>query len=122
MALGHASDGFYTSGLSEREARSRNTQAEQQESDDERTRGRGLKYSTGLVNAADAVRSSTIRFATLTYGSVPPALDWRDFGVIGPVLDQGACGSSWAIATAAAVESANALATGNLVELRYSCD
>jgi C1A family cysteine protease len=47
----------------------------------------------------------------------PAHLDWRDKGVVTPVKAQGKCGSCWAFATAATVESAYAVAHGELRSL-----
>lgn len=40
---------------------------------------------------------------------IPSSLDWRRAGVVGPVRDQGQCGSCWAIGAVASTESAYAL-------------
>uniref|UniRef100_A0A7E4UTP1 Pept_C1 domain-containing protein n=1 Tax=Panagrellus redivivus TaxID=6233 RepID=A0A7E4UTP1_PANRE len=47
----------------------------------------------------------------------PPRLDWREKGVVTAVKAQGKCGSCWAFATAATVESAYAVAHGELRNL-----
>ncbi|KAJ4967897.1 hypothetical protein NE237_014598 [Protea cynaroides] len=57
---------------------------------------------------------------------IPTSVDWRTSGAITPVKDQGHCGSCWAFATAAAVESIHYIATGELLNLSpqqlVSCD
>lgn len=42
------------------------------------------------------------------------SLDWRDKGVVNPVQDQGQCGSCWAFSAIQAIESSNAIKTGQL--------
>jgi len=46
---------------------------------------------------------------------VPNIVDWRDRGVVSPVRNQGRCGSCWAFATVATVESHIAIQTGHLL-------
>lgn len=47
----------------------------------------------------------------------PNAIDWRDYGVVTSVRSQGNCGACWAITAVETVESAHAIATGNLYDL-----
>lgn len=53
-------------------------------------------------------------------------IDWRDWGVVNNVTDQGSCGSCYAFSTIEAAESSYAIATGELYKLSeqhiVSCD
>jgi len=48
---------------------------------------------------------------------LPASFDWREKGAVTGVKMQGACRSCWMFSTTAAVEGANFLATGKLLNL-----
>jgi cathepsin L len=48
---------------------------------------------------------------------LPTDVDWRHSGVVSAVKDQGSCGSCWAFAATAVMESHIAIASGNLFDL-----
>lgn len=55
-----------------------------------------------------------------TYLDVTPdnsSVHWEDEGMVTSVKDQGHCGSCWAFSSTAAMESAHAIATGELIDL-----
>jgi C1A family cysteine protease len=57
---------------------------------------------------------------------MPDSVDWRDDKMVTPVKDQGQCGSCWSFSATEAVESAWAIANGELFDLSeqelVSCD
>jgi len=55
--------------------------------------------------------------ALTSTGSNPDSIDWRTKGVVSAVKNQGGCGSCWAFSATETVESAYAIASGNLLEL-----
>ncbi|GJM84995.1 hypothetical protein PR202_ga00719 [Eleusine coracana subsp. coracana] len=61
---------------------------------------------------------------------LPGDFDWRDHGAVGPVKNQGSCGSCWSFSASGALEGAHFLATGKLevlseqqmVDCDHECD
>lgn len=66
-------------------------------------------------------KSPTPPFDPSASGKVPAGLnasiDWREFGAVTPVKDQGDCGSCYAFSTTGVIEGTVSLATGKLVSL-----
>lgn len=48
---------------------------------------------------------------------LPRHVDWREHGIVSPVKDQGRCGSCWAFAATAVIESHVAKASGKMYDL-----
>ena len=48
---------------------------------------------------------------------LPPTIDWRRFGYVTPVKDQGQCGSCWAFSAVASLEGQHFNKTNDLVSL-----
>ena len=67
----------------------------------------GYKKTPGLTTATRSLAAPTKRAAQL-----PESVDWREKGAISPVKDQQACGSCWAFAATAMIESYAHINTG----------
>lgn len=77
----------------------------------EREQFKGYMKTTGPKPGASPPRHAS--------RTVPPRKDWREAApaVVTPVKNQGSCGSCWAFASSAVIESAIAIATGYLFEV-----
>jgi len=79
-------------------------------------RGYNRGMGSSLLGSPD---QPCVQQTPVQVGALPTSVDWRTVkpAVVSPVKDQGSCGSCWAFATAETVESALAIATGNLTIL-----
>ncbi|KAK3431226.1 hypothetical protein EUGRSUZ_E02718 [Eucalyptus grandis] len=71
----------------------------------------GFRATSRSSNSSAA---TTFKYSTT---QVPDSLNWVEKGVVGSIKDQGECGSCWAFAATATVESMLAMKTGKLVDL-----
>ncbi|PUZ46566.1 hypothetical protein GQ55_7G088600 [Panicum hallii var. hallii] len=87
----------------------------------------GLRSSS----ARDLLKGSSAHKAPiLPTDGLPTDFDWREHGAVGPVKNQGSCGSCWSFSTSGALEGAHYLATGKLevlseqqmVDCDHECD
>ncbi|TKR83238.1 hypothetical protein L596_016861 [Steinernema carpocapsae] len=76
---------------------------------------RNLRANAKFIKPASERTSKSLKKAAS--GVIPDAFDWREKGVVTPVKAQGKCGSCWAFATAATVESNYAIAYKDLRNL-----
>lgn len=62
-------------------------------------------------------REHKTKFNQKYIDGIPRNLDWRKYGAVAKPKGQGTCGSCWSFASAGAVEGANFLKTGRLIDL-----
>lgn len=69
-------------------------------------------YATIVVN--DGIELTLINNTPYKFDTLPPKFNLKDYGLVGPVRDQGNMGACWTFATSGALESALLKATGKL--------
>ena len=73
--------------------------------------------ATSVGRALSTDHKMDIPFQIDDVSTLPYHVDWRKEGVVTPVKDQGMCGSCWAFASTAVLESHIAVRTGTLFDL-----
>nr|XP_043636727.1 cysteine protease Amb a 11.0101-like [Erigeron canadensis] len=64
-----------------------------------------------------SMKKKNVTFTYKDAKNLPPRIDWREHNAVTPIKNQGQCGSCWAFSAVAAVESINAIRTGQLIKL-----
>uniref|UniRef100_A0A5B6ZEN8 Putative low-temperature-induced cysteine proteinase-like n=1 Tax=Davidia involucrata TaxID=16924 RepID=A0A5B6ZEN8_DAVIN len=69
------------------------------------------------ISKTETVRRRGSQGKAATACEAPSSLDWRKYGIVTAVKDQGDCGSCWSFSSTGAIEGINALVTGDLISL-----
>lgn len=80
-------------------------------------RGGGFDGVEGTADVSRILEAELPPFEIEAVSSLPKHIDWRNKGVVTAVKDQGGCGSCWAFAATACLESHIAIETGTLFNL-----
>ncbi|CAA7037456.1 unnamed protein product [Microthlaspi erraticum] len=124
---------IYTNALGEKEQRFQNFKENLRFIDQHNAKN--LTYKLGLTRFADltlqeyrdlfsqrpmvrqrAPRTSR-RYVPLAGNELPESVDWRNYGAVTEIKDQGECSCCWAFSAVASIESLNKIVTGELVRL-----
>ena len=71
----------------------------------------------GKFPKLESQKDRPTNFNLKSVAELPASVDWRTQGVVSAVKDQGSCGSCWAFASTATIESHAAITTGMLFDL-----
>jgi len=81
-----------------------------------------LGYKVSVIQKLDHLSSPKAEYKN----TAPDTHDWREHGAVGPVKDQGQCGSCWAFSTVANLEGQNFIHHGKMIQFSeqqlVSCD
>ncbi|OAY65532.1 Ananain [Ananas comosus] len=75
------------------------------------------QYTGGVSRPLNIEGEQVVSFDDIDISAVPQSIDWRNHGAVTSVKNQGRCGSCWAFAAIATVESIYKIKRGNLVYL-----
>ncbi|XP_050302733.1 cathepsin L-like proteinase [Anthonomus grandis grandis] len=76
-----------------------------------------VKEFRQLLGAMPYNHTKNEKFHVPSGVKVPSSIDWRDYGVVTEVQQQGSCGACWAFSVAGALEGLYAFRTGQLLQL-----
>jgi C1A family cysteine protease len=72
-------------------------------------------YLNLKINVLNTLKADSEK-VTFLESTAPDAFDWRSQGAVGPVKDQGSCGSCWAFSTVANLEGLNYIKSKAIVQ------